>query len=78
MISVLAVGHSPLAQEFAKKGCPIGFRARLWCQILNIAVDEVVSTYVFDSLNFKINDKIYFQEIKLKAERFPMMRKSAV
>jgi hypothetical protein len=40
---VLAVSHSPLAQEFAKKGCPIGQRADLWCQMLGITMDDIVS-----------------------------------
>ncbi len=43
LFSVLGVNHSPLAQEFSKKGIPVSYRGKLWCQIFNVDVDDVVS-----------------------------------
>ncbi|XP_064637266.1 TBC1 domain family member 19-like [Lineus longissimus] len=47
---VLAVSHSPLTQEFAKKGCPIGQRAELWCQMLGVTMDDI--------------DRLYYEQLK--------------
>lgn len=43
-LPVIAATHSPLAQEYAKKGCPVSNRGQIWCHILNVHVDDVVST----------------------------------
>ena len=43
MVSVIAAQQSPLAQEFAKKGSPVSYRGQIWCQILNVNIDDVVS-----------------------------------
>lgn len=42
---VIGASHAPLAQEYSKKGVPLSFRAKLWMQILNVTVDDIVSTY---------------------------------
>ena len=41
---VLQANHSPLAQQYAKKGCPGGLRAELWASMLGVATDDIVST----------------------------------
>ena len=44
VLSVVEMEHGPVAQEFAKKGCPITYRVDLWKQILGVQVDDIVST----------------------------------
>ena len=42
---VLGQNHAPLAQEYAKKGVPLSYRAKIWTQILNVSVDDIVSAF---------------------------------
>jgi len=39
--------HGPVAQEFAKKGCPITYRVDLWKHILCVHVDDIVSMSLY-------------------------------
>ena len=41
-VSVLSANQSAVSQAFAKKGCPVGYRAELWKQILDVNVDDTV------------------------------------
>ena len=46
---MIAAQHSPIAQEFAKKGTPVSYRGQIWCQVLNVHIDDVVSHYLLHS-----------------------------
>ena len=46
---VLGQSHAPLAQEYAKKGVPLSYRAKIWTQILNVSVDDIVSAFFFEN-----------------------------
>ena len=41
-VTVVGVNHAPLAQEYSKKGVPMSYRGKLWAQILNVIVGDVV------------------------------------
>ena len=51
-----------MAQEFAKKGVPLSYRAKLWAQILNVIVEDVVSSLlkVFFHDSSKVNEEFTF------------------
>ena len=42
---MIIAGHAPIAQEYAKKGVPLSYRAKIWTQILNVNVDDVVCCF---------------------------------
>ncbi|XP_077983707.1 TBC1 domain family member 19-like [Glandiceps talaboti] len=47
---VLHQCHSPVAQQFAKKGCPPHQRGELWAQILDVVSND--------------NEKLYYEQLK--------------
>ncbi|XP_070552955.1 TBC1 domain family member 19-like [Ptychodera flava] len=47
---VLQQSHSPVAQQFAKKGCPTNQRGELWAQMLDVTPTD--------------NDKLYYEQLK--------------
>lgn len=69
---VIAGDHGPLAQEYAKKGCPISLRAELWCQILGIELDEFDTLY-YEQLKASVIahdllvDSLLYKDVKLTA-----------
>lgn len=42
MCTVVAAGLAPVSAQFAKRGCPVSYRAAIWCQILSIDLDATV------------------------------------
>lgn len=69
---VIAAGHGPLAQEYAKKGCPISLRAELWFLILGLDLDEFDTMY-YEQLKANVSahdllvDSLLYKDVKLTA-----------
>ncbi|KAH3840801.1 TBC1 domain family member 19-like [Dreissena polymorpha] len=69
---VLQAEHSPIAQEYAKKGCPVSLREDLWSQILGINVDEFDVLY-YEQLKANVIahdllvDSLLYKDVKLTA-----------
>nr|XP_006814716.1 PREDICTED: LOW QUALITY PROTEIN: TBC1 domain family member 19-like [Saccoglossus kowalevskii] len=69
---VLQAGHSPLAQQFSKEGCPATQRCDLWAQILGVTSDDIdklyyeqLKSYVFQ--HDLLVDSLIYKDIKLTA-----------
>ncbi|XP_043482486.1 TBC1 domain family member 19 [Leptopilina heterotoma] len=56
---ILKSNHSPLAQEFLKRGCPIALRSRIWSLILGTILKE--------------NDIEYYSELKGLVAQYDIM-----
>ncbi|WAQ99539.1 TBC19-like protein [Mya arenaria] len=69
---VITADHGPLAQEYAKKGCPISLRGDLWCQILGVIIDEFDVLY-YEQLKSNVIahdllvDSLLYKDVKLTA-----------
>ncbi len=69
---VLQSALSPLAQEFCKKGCPLTYRAEMWCQILGIELADIDSMY-YEQLKTQVLqhdmlvDSLIYKDVKLTA-----------
>lgn len=68
--SIIQVQQIALAQEFAKKGCPISHRSAIWCQILGIEVEDIDILYYEQLKNcvFKhdlLVDNLVYKDVKL-------------
>ncbi|XP_078590504.1 TBC1 domain family member 19-like [Branchiostoma floridae x Branchiostoma japonicum] len=69
---VLDAEHSPLAQQYAKKGCPTGLRGAIWAQILGVKVDSVDQLYYQQLKSYVIHhdlliDSLIYKDVKLTA-----------
>ncbi|XP_071087662.1 TBC1 domain family member 19-like isoform X1 [Haliotis cracherodii] len=70
--NVIKANHGPLAQEYAKKGCPVSLRGDLWCQMLVVEVDDVDVLY-YDQLKANVLqhdllvDNLLYKDVKLTA-----------
>jgi len=68
-----AINGSPAAaQEFAKRGCPLSWRAMIWRRILGVRVDDIDVMY-YDQLKTHVLqhellvDSLVYKDIKLTA-----------
>jgi hypothetical protein len=73
LASSLTSHASPAAvQEFAKRGCPVSYRAIIWRQILGIVVDDTDVMY-YDQLKSGVLqhellvDSLVYKDVKLTA-----------
>ena len=70
--AVVQAKHSPLAQEFAKKECPITYRSAIWRHILGVEVDEIDVLY-YEELKGRfvqhdlLVDSLVYKDVKLTA-----------
>lgn len=67
---VLGAQRSALAQEFAKKGCPLSQRGALWCQMLGVDVDDVDILYYEELKSYVLQhdllvDSLVYKDVKL-------------
>ncbi|KAI0232517.1 TBC1 domain family member 19 [Lamellibrachia satsuma] len=64
--------HGPVAQEFAKKGCPITYRVDLWKHILGVCVNDIDALY-YSQLKANVLqhdmlvDNLIYKDVKLTA-----------
>ncbi|XP_064608435.1 TBC1 domain family member 19-like [Liolophura sinensis] len=64
--------HSPLSQEFSKKGCPVSLRAVLWRQMLGVEVTDVDQLYYEQLKAYVMHhdllvDNLLYKDVKLTA-----------
>ncbi|XP_013412798.1 TBC1 domain family member 19-like isoform X2 [Lingula anatina] len=69
---VLNNKHSPLSQEFLKKGAPPGVRAELWRQTLGVEVDQIDQLYYEQLKSYVVQhdllvDSLIYKDVKLTA-----------
>lgn len=71
LAAIVIQGHQhALAQEFAKKGCPLSYRSALWCQILGIEVEDIDILYYEELKNYVVHhdllvDNLVYKDVKL-------------
>ncbi|GAB1609756.1 TBC1 domain family member 19-like [Argonauta hians] len=69
---VIALGLTPVSQEYSKKGCPVSLRRTLWRQMLGLDISSDDSLYYKYLKNFVfkhelLTDKLFYKDIKLTA-----------
>ncbi|XP_014787246.1 TBC1 domain family member 19 [Octopus bimaculoides] len=69
---VIALGLTPVSQEYSKKGCPVSLRRILWSQMLGLDISNTDYVYYKQLKNYVfkhelLTDKLLYKDIKLTA-----------